>query len=371
MIYIAFFLLLFSFSGFSLDLNSILSGVEQGTLHSVEELISSLPASSLQDPIVIYKSRSLQGATPENPRVILSSPEGVYLTFNGSSDQKRGDHIEILRRATPTQKAAFYSIDFSASPPTVEKDPRLCFTCHTSFGHPLFDPADLWPGVFGGYPGNKNEKEQLAQFLDLKGSHPRYRHLAFSASSFDSFSERNRRFTRSLYHFQAGELARLFQNPDPAWLEPSPGNAFTELVGPQNREKAKEIYASAVPYICKRILLSTIRQLRSQPNPPLSYAFQDLRVVDGIARAYTLASLSGRLDAFKDLSTPTLDRESYVSYDGGAGFWTYFYDALARSNRGVWRFLSGDSAILNYSPTGYSLSRPHSLCGRMTERAPH
>src|SRR2546423_11118945 len=76
------------------SLQSLLSRQDIG---SVEELIAALPAAQRNRYALVFESRSLQGASPENPRVILFGPDARFIvTFNGSPAQQGFRVVETM-----------------------------------------------------------------------------------------------------------------------------------------------------------------------------------------------------------------------------------------------------------------------------------
>src|SRR5690349_15808778 len=60
-------------------------------------LLAALPAPQRTRYALMFESRSLQGATPENPRVILFGPDARFiLTFNGSPAQRGFRVVETM-----------------------------------------------------------------------------------------------------------------------------------------------------------------------------------------------------------------------------------------------------------------------------------
>src|SRR4029077_9806278 len=76
------------------SLQSLLSHQNIG---SVEELLAALPAAQRNRYALVFESRSLQGASPENPRVILFGPDARFIvTFNGNAAQRGFRVVETM-----------------------------------------------------------------------------------------------------------------------------------------------------------------------------------------------------------------------------------------------------------------------------------
>ncbi|TLY93702.1 MAG: hypothetical protein E6K44_03960 [Gammaproteobacteria bacterium] len=79
------------------DFASLQSLLSHQDIGSVEELIAALPAAQRNRYALVFESRSLQGASPENPRVILYGPDARFIvTFNGSPAQRGFRAVETM-----------------------------------------------------------------------------------------------------------------------------------------------------------------------------------------------------------------------------------------------------------------------------------
>src|ERR1700739_3378411 len=73
----------------SFDFAALQTLLRSQDIGSVEQLLAALPAPQRARYALVFNSRSLQGATPERPRVILFGPDARFiLTFNGSPAQR-------------------------------------------------------------------------------------------------------------------------------------------------------------------------------------------------------------------------------------------------------------------------------------------
>ena len=132
-------------------------------LNTIESVISNLPEYMLNyNYIVMYRSRSLQKASLEAPRIITFTPTArLILSFNGGGSLKGGQAIEVIRFDDQTRRFEFREITFSHSkPPTIsEPNPKKCLGCHQSPSRtnidmrPNWEPYNVWPGAIGSNNG--------------------------------------------------------------------------------------------------------------------------------------------------------------------------------------------------------------------------
>ncbi len=112
--------------------------------------------------LLAYRSRSLQGATPEFPRAIVFYPTGEFAaSFNGHPKQKGYQQIELYRFNYQKNNFEFYELSFreNEKPTLSEPNPQKCLDCHQSLGRetpdprPNWEPYFFWPGFYGSVSG--------------------------------------------------------------------------------------------------------------------------------------------------------------------------------------------------------------------------
>ena len=171
----------------SFDFAALLSILKSQDIGSVEELLAALPAPQRARYALMFDSRSLQGASPENPRVILFGPDARFiLTFNGSPVQRGFRVIETMEFDDASKEFHLRELTFPEHPagadPVVVSavNPPRCARCHGSPPRPVWDSFPLWPGAYGERYGarlSSRERVGLAAFLAQQPAHPRYRQL--------------------------------------------------------------------------------------------------------------------------------------------------------------------------------------------------
>jgi hypothetical protein len=127
--------------------------VENCSITTIEDVLSRLPDDYQSRYALVYNSRSLQGATPENPRVISFGTDASFiLAFNNDPTLMGHDKIETISFDHPSARFIFREIQFpgAAQKPVVsEENPALCLTCHRKDPRPNWDGYFIWPGTYG------------------------------------------------------------------------------------------------------------------------------------------------------------------------------------------------------------------------------
>src|SRR5438105_3065394 len=169
------------------DFAALLTLVRSQDIGSVEELLAALPAPQRSRYALMFESRSLQGATPENPRVILFGPDArIILTFNGSPAQRGFRVVETMEFDDGQKEFRLRELVFpdpaagAGQVQVSEVNPRHCARCHGAPPRPVWDSFPLWPGAYGERYGARlstRERTGLAAFLARQPTHARYRQL--------------------------------------------------------------------------------------------------------------------------------------------------------------------------------------------------
>ncbi len=112
---------------------------------SIPEAVASLPDTVKPFWTLMKNSRSAQISSLENPRIIMSAPDGSFL-MGTSTDPKARKDLELAVFDYEKAEWQFAGIDFSTTPPTVEKE--LCKSCHGNEPHPIWTRYGGWTGAF-------------------------------------------------------------------------------------------------------------------------------------------------------------------------------------------------------------------------------
>ncbi len=163
---------------------SLQSLLSQQDIGSVEELIAALPPVQRNRYALVFESRSLQGASLENPRAILFGADARFIvTFNGSPAQRGFRVVETMEFDEQSQEFRLRELLFPERAAGVarvvvsEVNPERCGRCHGAPPRPVWDTFPLWPGAYGErYRAKLSARERagLSAFLALQATHPRY-----------------------------------------------------------------------------------------------------------------------------------------------------------------------------------------------------
>ncbi len=170
--------------------------IQTHDVRTVDELLAALPEAQRRNYALVFDSRSLQGASFENPRVILYGPDARFVvTFNGEAAQRGFRAIETLEFDAVTREFRLRELEFPERPGGAaavrvsEADPERCLRCHGDPPRPVWDSFPLWPGAYGErYGASLSERERagLERLLAQQPAHPRYRYLLDVARYADS-----------------------------------------------------------------------------------------------------------------------------------------------------------------------------------------
>jgi hypothetical protein len=218
----------------------------------IEDLLTylSLKFPSVRDRVAfVYRSRSLQGATPDNPRMIYFGSRKFALAVNGSSDLVGGDRIEILDFETDGTIKPREIIQV-ANTLQFDDHPTSCAACHGVEAKPIFDTYLVWPGFFGSeddrtFQGKNfeayrfKEYDYVSTFLTTYKSNPRYKHFSYEMdlNYYGTKDFRNERLNillsyvnnrRIIKQIESSKSAALFKPlaKDLALLKAKVGNQF-------------------------------------------------------------------------------------------------------------------------------------------------
>jgi hypothetical protein len=188
--------------------------VETKNLRTIEDVLSQLPKHMLDlNYVVMYRSRSLQEASPQSPRIITYTPTARFvLTFNGGEPQRFGSQtLELMQYREAEQRFEFREIVFNgkSNPVVSGANPAKCLECHQSPSRtdidprPNWEPYSTWIGAFGSNNGmlktislaeefksrlrptdsdamveQAGEFELFKKYInEIAPSHPRYKYL--------------------------------------------------------------------------------------------------------------------------------------------------------------------------------------------------
>ena len=168
-------------SGNDISLKSLKEIIDQNKIKSIPEVLNILPTDLLKNYTMLYEPHGLQGASFENPRVVLfGSDAKIILTFNGDPAQKRYSDLEIMEFDDQSRSFNLSTISFASEQVVYsESNPPICLRCHGDTPRPIWDSYNKWHGAFGSQD-DRLVLDELGYFKDFatkKSDHPRYKYL--------------------------------------------------------------------------------------------------------------------------------------------------------------------------------------------------
>jgi len=154
---------------------------------SIEDLLPHLPAYMRSRYVLMFRSRSLHGASFARPRAILFDPEArLAISFNGDAAQAGFHELETMEFDEASKSFKFREVMFpdeadrEARVRISQPNPEPCLKCHGEPARPIWDTHPAWPGAYGErYDAalTAQEKSGLQEFLLEQPKHSRYRYL--------------------------------------------------------------------------------------------------------------------------------------------------------------------------------------------------
>ena len=184
-------MLVFPSPGLAFDYEDLVELVKTRQITTIEQLLPALPAEFLGNYTLVHHSRSLHGASPDFPRVILFGRNAkLILTFNGSPHQSRFTDLEVMHFREAAQAFELRSISFDGDVRFSEANPAVCLGCHGVSPRPIWSSYEYseedegvvhWPGLYGSTHDaptlSADKGAAFSQFRERAATHQRYRHL--------------------------------------------------------------------------------------------------------------------------------------------------------------------------------------------------
>ncbi len=156
----------------------------------VDAFIGTLPESIRANPVFVYRSGSLQGASFESPRVILGDAKkydpsygsDTIYTFNGDPAHAGYERIEAMEFDAAAARFKFFELTFDGqgNPVRSMDNPPQCMGCHRGPDpRPNWESYDFWTGIYGSNDDRLQsaEIEPFKTFLTIASNRPRYQAL--------------------------------------------------------------------------------------------------------------------------------------------------------------------------------------------------
>lgn len=163
--------------------------IRDKNIRSVEELVGNLPFHMLdKNYVVMYRSRSLQAASPDSPRIITFTPSARFvLTYNGGAPGQKGSNaVETVQFHSDSNTFEFREIEFlnGEAPKISDPNPSKCMRCHQSVDRvnidprPNWEPYNVWPGAIGSFKGFQiGTKNEVNVPTHIEGKDPIFQDL--------------------------------------------------------------------------------------------------------------------------------------------------------------------------------------------------
>ncbi len=170
-----------------MSFNSLQRLIAENKISSIEALLPFLPTSFRSKYALVFRSRSLQESSYQNPRVIIYGNDANFiLTFNGSAEQNGFNTLETMEFDEKKREFLFREIAFPGKAgekiSVSNANSERCIRCHGANPRPIWDTHPLWPGSYGERyldPLSTREQQGIHQFLLNQAKHPRYSYLEY------------------------------------------------------------------------------------------------------------------------------------------------------------------------------------------------
>jgi len=153
-------------------------------IRSLDDVLPLLPLTFRSNYSLVYKSRSLQGATFANPRAILFERNARLIgAFNGDPAAGHYQSLEVMAYDPQEKIIELFEFDFSRAKEGLIKvsgpNPSSCVGCHSRSPRPNWEAWSSWAGVYHGDMLNQypREKAWFDTYEKNRLHHGRYRHL--------------------------------------------------------------------------------------------------------------------------------------------------------------------------------------------------
>lgn len=174
------------------------------SITSIDDLISHLPATYKNGHALIYKTQALGRnlVSSSRPRVLFFGNTGEFMMSINShpsggkakpGDVEKLETIEFVGDRTFLRELEFDGVNSPLSK-AVEVNPQRCLSCHGADPRGLWDPYNMWPGVYGSLSRGRVdfitvgslEYRYFQDFLQEKKTNPRY---SFISHNYDYLSQ--------------------------------------------------------------------------------------------------------------------------------------------------------------------------------------
>lgn len=152
--------------------------IKTENLSSVQAVIEKLPDGYKKNFVLMRSSASIQGATLENPRVIMFGKTArLMMTFNGHPKERGFDRLEMIEFNDQTKKFDFKFIAFKNGVKFSPPNNRKCIACHSAYQVPIWTNTNYMPGAYGTEENRLRADEMDVLKNGVLRKNPRYKPL--------------------------------------------------------------------------------------------------------------------------------------------------------------------------------------------------
>ena len=144
-------------------------------IKTIDDLLTHLPEKYKNGHTLIYNTQALgqKLVSPERPRILFFGTSGEFMmTVNshpsgGTPKPGEIEKIETIEFAGDRTYLREIEFDGLNSPlsKTIEVNSPKCLTCHGSDPRGLWDPYNMWPGVYGSLSRGRIDFISLSQMI--------------------------------------------------------------------------------------------------------------------------------------------------------------------------------------------------------------
>jgi hypothetical protein len=140
-----------------INYDSLVEKMKSTNVKTLESTLALVPKEFYDNYVLIYRSRSLQDASPLFPRAIVFGRSSKFImAYNGHKKQKGYNNLEIIQFRDKGFRWEFREITFNEGkvPTFSEPNPKKCLECHQSpkrtdvDPRPNWEPYNFWPGAY-------------------------------------------------------------------------------------------------------------------------------------------------------------------------------------------------------------------------------
>lgn len=223
----------------NLNYEMVIKTLESHQPNTVAKALAAIKAdhpASFENYMLVARSMSIQGSTPESPRAVVFDQDAkLIMTFNGQVGERGYDRLELMAFDESKKTYDFREIKFFGD---AQADGTFsisgsggaggrCLNCHGDDALAIWDSYPFFPDYYGSFaktsdspvaiqPYQQKEVEAYTNFVAQAKSHERYQVLP--EKSFAEITEMNSALGRALAE-RVRETAKLQMSVMPAFVQ--------------------------------------------------------------------------------------------------------------------------------------------------------